>query len=161
MEETQMQVQSLVWEDPLEEDLVAQRRVGSSQTRDWTCISYIGKQILYHWATRETLPRNFLCLGAELPDCLFLYMLLLEVETGLYLWMAGVMCMYQKVMLFGAMFDFFVIWTRVAQMVKNLPAMVETRVWSLDREDPLEKGMATHSSILTQENPMDGGVWWL
>ena len=36
-------------------------------------------------------------------------MLLLEVETGLYLWMAGVVCMYQKVMLFGAMFDFFVI----------------------------------------------------
>ena len=36
----------------------------------------------------------------------------------------------------------------VAQMVKNLPAMLETRVRSLDREDPLEKGMATHSSIL-------------
>jgi len=36
----------------------------------------------------------------------------------------------------------------VAQMVKNLPAMQETRVRSLGREDPLEKGMATHSSIL-------------
>ena len=36
----------------------------------------------------------------------------------------------------------------VAQMVKNLPAMQETRVWSLGWEDPLEKGMATHSSIL-------------
>ena len=33
-------------------------------------------------------------------------------------------------------------------MVKNLPAMQETGVQSLDREDPLEKGMATHSSIL-------------
>ena len=33
-------------------------------------------------------------------------------------------------------------------MVKNLPAMQETRVRSLDWEDPLEKGMATHSSIL-------------
>ena len=32
-----------------------------------------------------------------------------------------------------------------AQMVKNLPAMQETRVWSLDREDPQVKGMATHS----------------
>ena len=39
----------------------------------------------------------------------------------------------------------------VAQMVKNLPAMQETRVRSLDWEDPLEKGMATHSSILTGE----------
>ena len=36
----------------------------------------------------------------------------------------------------------------VAQMVKRLPAMQETQVWSLGQEDPLEKGMATHSSIL-------------
>ena len=36
----------------------------------------------------------------------------------------------------------------VAQMVKNLPAMQETWVWSLTWEDPLEKGKATHSSIL-------------
>ena len=33
-------------------------------------------------------------------------------------------------------------------MVKNLPAMQETQVLSLNWEDPLEKGMATHSSIL-------------
>ena len=36
----------------------------------------------------------------------------------------------------------------VAQMVKHLPAMQETRVQSLGWEDPLEKEMATHSSIL-------------
>ena len=36
----------------------------------------------------------------------------------------------------------------VAQMVKNLPAMQETQVLSLGGEDPLEKGMATHCSIL-------------
>ena len=36
----------------------------------------------------------------------------------------------------------------VAQMAKNLPAMQETRVWSLGWEDPLENGMAIHSSIL-------------
>ena len=36
----------------------------------------------------------------------------------------------------------------LAQTVKNLPAMRETRVWSLGQEDPLEKGMATHSNIL-------------
>ena len=36
----------------------------------------------------------------------------------------------------------------VAQMVKNLPEVQETRVQSLDQEDPLEEGMATHSSIL-------------
>ena len=36
----------------------------------------------------------------------------------------------------------------MAQMVKNLPAKQETRVRSLGQEDPLEKGMATHFSIL-------------
>ena len=36
----------------------------------------------------------------------------------------------------------------VAQTLKSLPAMQETWVWSLGQEDPLEWGMATHSSIL-------------
>ena len=40
----------------------------------------------------------------------------------------------------------------VAQMVKNLSAMQETRVQSLGQEDPLEKEMATHSSLLICEN---------
>ena len=39
----------------------------------------------------------------------------------------------------------------VAQRVKHLPAMQETRVQFLDQEDPLEKEMATHSSTLTWE----------
>ena len=41
----------------------------------------------------------------------------------------------------------------VAQMMKNLPAMLETQVQSLGQEDPLEKGMATHSSILAWRIP--------
>ena len=44
-------------------------------------------------------------------------------------------------------------WGMVAQTVKNLPAIQETGVPSLGREDPLEKGMATHSSILAQKIP--------
>ena len=45
-------------------------------------------------------------------------------------------------------------WTSlVAQMVKNLPARQETWVPSLGGEDPLEKGMATHSSILAWKIP--------
>ena len=44
----------------------------------------------------------------------------------------------------------------VAQMVKNLLAMQETPVWFLDREDPLEKGAATHSSILGFPGGSDG-----
>ena len=38
-------------------------------------------------------------------------------------------------------------------MVKNLPTVQETQVQSLGQEDPLEKGMATHSSILAWRNP--------
>ena len=41
----------------------------------------------------------------------------------------------------------------VAQMVKNLPAVRETWVLSLGQEDPLEKGMAAHSSILAWRIP--------
>ena len=41
----------------------------------------------------------------------------------------------------------------VAQMVKSSPAMQETRVRSLGQEDPLEKGMAIHSSILAWKIP--------
>ena len=48
----------------------------------------------------------------------------------------------------------------VTQMVKNLSAMQEIWVRSLDQEDPLEKGMATHSSYSCLENSMDRGAWW-
>ena len=39
-------------------------------------------------------------------------------------------------------------------MVKDLPAMQETQVWSLGQEDPLEKRMAIHSSILAWRIPL-------
>ena len=48
----------------------------------------------------------------------------------------------------------------MAPLVKNLPAMRETWVQSLDWEEPLEEGMATHSSILAWRIPMDRGAWW-
>ena len=44
----------------------------------------------------------------------------------------------------------------VAQMIKDLPVMQETWVRSLGWEDPLEKGMATHSSILAWRIPRTG-----
>ena len=47
----------------------------------------------------------------------------------------------------------------VAQMVKRLPTMQETRVQSLGWEDPLVEGMATHSSILAWRIPTDRGAW--
>jgi len=47
----------------------------------------------------------------------------------------------------------------VALSIKNLPAIQETWVQSLGWEDPLEKGVATHSSILAWRIPMDRGAW--
>ena len=46
-------------------------------------------------------------------------------------------------------------------MVKNLPVMQKTWVQSLGWKDTLEKGMATHSSIVAWRIPMDNGAWQL
>ena len=50
--------------------------------------------------------------------------------------------------------------SRVAQLVKNPPAMQETWVRSLGWENPLQEGMATHCSILAWRIPTDRGAWW-
>ena len=52
----------------------------------------------------------------------------------------------------------------VAHTVKNLPARQETQVQSLGQEDPLEKGMATHSSVLAWRIPWteeSGRLWFM
>ena len=46
-------------------------------------------------------------------------------------------------------------------MVENLPAMWETWARSLDQEDSLGEGMATHSSILAWRIPWTRGAWWV
>ena len=46
----------------------------------------------------------------------------------------------------------------MAQSVKNMPEIQETRVQSLGQEDPLEKGMATHFQYSGLRNPMDRGA---
>ena len=57
-------------------------------------------------------------------------------------------------LLFLLVFTFMFLWASlVAQLVKNLPAMQETQIRSLGREDPLEKEMATHSSIVAWRIP--------
>ena len=56
------------------------------------------------------------------------------------------------------------VWVRTAtlqtSLAENPPARWETWVQSLGGEDPLEEGMATHSSILAGESPMGRGAWW-
>ena len=61
-------------------------------------------------------------------------------------WMSGIFCAS-------------LIASLVAQLVKNPPAMQETPVRFLGWEDPLEEGMATHSSMLAWRIPMDRVAW--
>ena len=54
-----------------------------------------------------------------------------------------------------------IIWASlVAQRLKHLPTMRETRVPSLGQEDPLEKEMVTPFQYSCLENPMDREAWW-
>ena len=48
----------------------------------------------------------------------------------------------------------------LAQRVRDLPAMQETRVQSLNQGDTLQKRMATHTCVLALLNPMDRGACW-
>ena len=55
---------------------------------------------------------------------------------------------------------YILIWASlVTQMVKNPPTTWDTWVRTLDWEDPLEEGMATHPSILAWRIPMERGAW--
>ena len=60
---------------------------------------------------------------------------------------------FLKMLRSGPFLPSFLLASLVAQMVKNLPAVWETWVQSLGREDPLEGGMATHSRILAWRSP--------
>ena len=69
--------------------------------------------------------------------------------------------LYINVFVFYIVYKYLYI-SLVAQMVKNLPAVQETWVRSLGQEDPLEKGMVTHSNILAWRIPWTeepGGLW--
>ena len=92
----------------------------SSPTRDQTCVPCIGRWILNHWTTRKA------------PGFCFFSGIYLGAE---FLGNIAVLLLNTRASL-------------VAQVVKNLPATQETEVQSLGQEDFLEKGMATHSSIL-------------
>ena len=80
-------------------------------------------------------------------DCHFLHQGIFPIIYSLF-----IVTSYQK---------FLSIWASlVTQAVKNSLAMWETWVQSLSWEDPLEEGMATHSSILAWRIPMDRAAWW-
>ena len=123
----------------------------SSSIRDRTHTPCIGRQTVHHWTTRETLRQKFLksnslyCKGPSLQSAI----LFAEAE---------------------GCFSYSCVWipeppsfprqsfclkptSLVAHMVRSLPAMWDTQVRSVGGEDPLEKGMTTHSSILAWRIP--------
>ena len=79
----------------------------------------------------------------------FLYVLVLEGLVGLH-----------RIIQLQLLQHYWLVLSLVAQMVKRLSAMLETQVRSLDWEDPLEKEMATHSSVLDWRIPGTGEPWW-
>ena len=95
---------------------------------------------------------SYFCSSFALLFVLFYFFQLLTLTENLF-----------QVCFEGSRFDHitcFHMTSLVAQTVKHLPVMWETPVWSLGQEGPLEKEMATHSSILAWENPMDRGDCW-
>ena len=112
----------------------------------------------HRWPTDRTVRHGTLIALFLLEwPCYFLFLVSLLLPTS----SPGPVFIYLFIYLSGA--------SLVAEMVKNLLAMQETFVWSLDWEDPLEKGMATHSSILAWRIPWTrslvgysprGEAWW-
>ena len=79
-----------------------------------------------------------------------------EIQS-IYLWVTSLAknpnpCLFSNCLLFYRAPQYL-----MAQTAENLPAVKETWVRSLGGEDPLEKGMATHSCL---GNSMDRGAWW-
>ena len=81
----------------------------------------------------------------------------LHLHRKTYLFWKYIFLVWMKIIIYfsqGNIINIVLTWSSlVAQTVKNLPAIKETQVWSLGQEDPLEKGMATHSSILAWRIP--------
>ena len=115
----------------------------------------IGSQgILTNWVGRVGKERKWVfndSRDCDLPSrCCFVQIGLVE-RLGLFLYRIHSMYGFYNIQ---HVWNIQYVWVSlVAQTVKNLPAMWETWVWSLGREDPLEKGMATHSSILDWRIP--------
>ena len=142
--------------------------VGSSRIRDGTHVSCIGRWVFYHWATREAIILFYFliwfifgCAGSNIPHV---------AQYGQNKESFTHTISYDSITLFCGQRSLasYSPWghkkldtterlsvgaSLVAQMVKNMPAIQDTQVWSLGQEDPLEKEMATHSSILAWRIP--------
>ena len=113
---------------------------GSSIPRNGTRISCIAGRFFDSWATREALPASTYFLFSSLNLSAFIFKLVLVQTWVLSYSLCSPLSNEQGASL-------------VAQTVKNLPAMLDTLFWFLGWVDPLEKEMATHSSILDWRIP--------
>ena len=95
-------------------------------------------RMLFLAVVRKNHRNDGACKGPELP------LLTLKTKERCQQW-RNVGCLQEKNTVWGA--------SLVAQIVRNLPAMQKTWIWSLGQEEPLENGMATHSSILAWRMP--------
>ena len=114
-----------------------------SLTRDWIWVPCIARRVLNHLTTREVLSFFFLnnALAIKNEEAFSKS----YFRHQLHEWWQ----LRRRDTLPTPVFLGF----PVAHLVKNLPAMWETWVWSLGREEPLEKGKATHSSVLAWRIP--------
>ena len=112
---------------------------GSPQPRNRTCISCIGRWILYHWATWEAQHLYY--------PAIFWIQATISSHVALpHLFQISRWSIFETLYnLPGSL--------PIAQMVKNLPAMQDTRVLFLGWEVPLGKGMAIYFSILACRIP--------
>ena len=130
---------------------------GSSHPKDWTQVSHIAGRRFTVWATREALWVTWLNPSTMNPGGLE------WVLGGRNSWNLGT----DPLQAVHGQREFpsweqkwpVCAWYSGRKIVKNLPALRETWLQSLGWEDPLEKGMATHFSILTWRIPMDRGAW--
>ena len=97
-----------------------------------------------------------ICYSMSSSTCWFLTCIQISQQAGKVVWYSHIFKNFPQFVVIYKVKDFVIInngTSLVAQMVKHLPTMRETRVRSLGREDPLEKEMATHSSTLTWKIP--------
>ena len=152
----------------------------SSWPRDWTHVSCIGGQILYHWATGGAW-HILVITGKMVIRRINIYSVPNTIKHFSYIYSFNPYCNAPKM---AILLPLFYRWVKfpdssvgkeytcnagdlgflahplqyswislVTQLLKNPPAMQETWVWSLGWEDPLEKGKATHSSIVAWRIP--------
>ena len=137
--------------------------ISSNSDQTWTpCIQ---RQGVNHWTTREVPQLLFLTSGFFFFSCKLNFIFFFHPELLRFNWriifckfklynvVNWYMCVYYETVT-TIKLVYALLWASlVAQMVKNLPAMWKTSVWSLSWEDPLEEGMAMHSSVLAGESP--------